>query len=121
MKIEFVNLPSELNEHIYSFVQYQTARENYNKVIEQIKNSYYSQITNINLSEKYQEFFNSQTYLEHFWQIYYYYMCYNFLEYMHHFPKLRNLNYWKKITNHESSKRLHFNFVWVKNYDFLSN
>ena len=44
MKIEFVNLPSELNEHIYTFIQYQTARENYNRVIQDIKNFYDSQM-----------------------------------------------------------------------------
>ena len=44
MQIEFVNLPSDLNEHIYSFVQGQTARENYNRVIQDIKNSYDSQM-----------------------------------------------------------------------------
>jgi hypothetical protein len=37
MKIEFVNLPSELNEHIYTFIQYQTARENYNRVIQELQ------------------------------------------------------------------------------------
>ena len=45
-KCEFENLLDELNQHIHTFIQYETAKENYTKVIEQMKDAWYSNIDN---------------------------------------------------------------------------
>ena len=61
MKTLFENLPDELNDHIYGFVQGQIARENYAKVIEQIKDALYSQVD----SQKRGMEYNKHFILEH--------------------------------------------------------